>query len=121
MLGIPMELMSEETQLLLSLKAAQLVQHDQLTCPPSAEVVQSRADIHTRSLAEQTVVYKEERIRQTMQIANKILEGKRKKHKDGEFNEEAALKQELDKIPEMSEEQMMVQIFTSMYSTFITF
>lgn len=44
-------------------------------------------------------------------MADKIIEGKRKKMKE-QFDEKIALQEEIDKIPNMSEDLMMIQIYT---------
>ncbi len=111
-LGLPMELMSEEVFLLLKQGVAKLVEFKQLNFPAQEYNRQNREEIHKASFAEQGVLFKEERTRQLLQMADKIIEGKRRKLK-GAIDEKMALEEEIRKIPEMSEDLMMVQIFTS--------
>nr|CAG4651415.1 EOG090X0G6M [Simocephalus serrulatus] len=70
-----------------------------------------REDIHRISFVDQRALFKEERTRQLLNVADKIIEGKRKKMK-GPIDEENAIQEEINKIPDMSEDLMMVQIFT---------
>nr|CAG4637434.1 EOG090X0G6M [Ceriodaphnia reticulata] len=111
MLGLPMELMREEVFLLLKQRVAKLVEFKQLNLPLKEENRQKREEIHKTSFADQGVLFKEERSRQLLLMADKIIEGKRRKLK-GVFDEKIALEEEIRKIPEMSEDLMMVQIFT---------
>merc|ERR1712071_363431 len=58
------------------------------------------------------VLYREERLSQLMKISKKIVEGKRKKYGSDNFDEKLALQEEIDRIPPMSKDMMMVQIPT---------
>lgn len=107
-----MELMNEEVVLLLTQGLAKLVEFKELSYPAEPENKRKREEIHSSSFIEQAKLFKEERTTQLLKIADKIIEGKRKKAK-GSFDEAVAIQEEIAKIPEMTEESMMVQIFTS--------
>ena len=114
MLGLPMELMSEEVFFLLNQGAAKLVEFKQLNLPAQENIRQQREEILKASFAEQGILFKEERTRQLLQMADKIIEGKRRKM-NGFIDEKVALEEEIKKIPAMSDDLMMIQIFTSKY------
>nr|CAG4649771.1 EOG090X0G6M [Scapholeberis mucronata] len=70
-----------------------------------------REQIHKTSLTEQEVLFKEERVNHVLKMADKIIEGKKKKAKEP-FDEKQVLQNEMAKITHMPEDLMMVQIFT---------
>lgn len=111
MLGLPMQLLSEEVFLLLNKKIAKLVQFKALSHPAQEDERQEIKKINKASFLKQESLYKEERTRQVLNMADKIIEGKRKKMKE-QFDEKIALQEEIDKIPNMSEDLMMIQIYT---------
>nr|CAG4642871.1 EOG090X0G6M [Evadne anonyx] len=75
-------------------------------------VSREREESIQNSYMEQSVLYKEERLKQLMKISKKIIAGKRKKQGGDNFDENAALQGEIDKIPQMPEDVMMVQLLT---------
>ena len=114
LLGLPMQLTNEEVNLLVSKKLARMVKYDELDHPINCENAEQRKKMHKQSYLEQAILFREERKKQILSVADKIIEGKRKK-KGGEtiFDKQSAVNEELEKIPEMTEDAMMVQIFTS--------
>ena len=113
MLGIPMELMTEEVYHLISRGIAKLVEFRQLYLPAQGENKQKIEDMHLASFSDQEVIFKEERTKQLLQMADKIIEGKKRKMNGKVIDEKIALQEEIDRIPKMSQDLMMVQIFTS--------
>nr|CAG4650569.1 EOG090X0G6M [Sida crystallina] len=75
------------------------------------ELALQRAEMHKKSYHEQAVLFTMERKNQLMSVADKIIEGKRKKRGEP-FDEKEALNEEIRKIPQMTEDFMMVQLFT---------
>ena len=110
---IRMELMVEEVYHLISQGIGKLVEFKQLNLPAQEENKQKIEKILQASFADQEVIFKEERTKQLLQMADKIIEGKRRKINGGIIDEKIALQEEIDRIPKMSEDLMMVQIFTS--------
>jgi hypothetical protein len=113
MLGLPMELMIEEVYHLTSRGIVKLVEYKQLNLPAQGQNKEKIEEIHKASFADQEVIFKEERTKQMLQMADKIIEGKRRKMNGKTVDEKIALQEEIDKIPKMSKDLMMVQIFTS--------
>lgn len=113
MLGIPMELITEEVYHLISRGIAKLVEFRQLNLPAQGENKQKIEDMHLASFSDQEVIFKEERTKQLLQMADKIIEGKKRKMNGKVIDEKIALQEEIDRIPKMSQDLMMVQIFTS--------
>ena len=113
MLGLPMELMMEEVHHLISRGIVKLVEFKQLNLPAQEQNKHKIEEMHKASFADQEVIFKEERSNQLLQMADKIIEGKRRKMNAKIIDEKLALQEELDKIPQMSKDLMMVQIFTS--------
>lgn len=111
MLGLPMELMTEEVFHLVTRGIVKIVEFKQLYHPAEEQHKQKREDMHKASFSDQEISFKEERIKQLKQMADKIIEGKRRKTNcivDGDL----VLQEEIKKIPKMSEDLMMIQIFT---------
>nr|CAG4648325.1 EOG090X0G6M [Moina brachiata] len=79
-----------------------------------SNITEERNRMHKHSFETQAILFKEERKLQLTRISDKIIEGKRKKYQQKlePFDEVKALQEEIDKIPNMSEENMMIQIFT---------
>lgn len=117
MLGLPMELMAEEVFHLVTRGIVKIVEFKQLHHPADEQHKQKREDLHKASFSEQEIIFKEERVRQILQMADKIIEGKRRKT-NGIVDEELVLQEEMKKIPKMSEDLMMIQIFTSKHYFF---
>lgn len=113
MLGLPMELMIEEVYHLTSRGIVKLVEYKQLNLPAQGQNKEKIEEIHKASFADQEVIFKEERTKQMLQMADKIIEGKRRKMNGKTVDEKIAIQEEIDKIPKMSKDLMMVQIFTS--------
>ncbi len=113
MLGLPMELMIEEVYHLISLGIVKLVEFKQLNLPAQEQNKQKIEEMHQASFADQEVIFKEERTKQLLKMADKIIEGKRRKMNGKNVDEKIAFQEEIDKIPKMSKDLMMVQIFTS--------
>ena len=59
------------------------------------------------------MLHKEERVKQLLDMAEKIIEGKKRKFTGDHFDEQKAIQEELNKITNLSEDHMMIQIFTS--------
>ncbi|XP_057370121.1 tRNA-splicing endonuclease subunit Sen34-like isoform X2 [Daphnia carinata] len=116
MLGLPMELMTEEVFHLATRGIVNIVEYKQLYHPAEEHLKQKTENMLKASFSEQQVIFKEERIKQLMLMADKIIEGKRRKT-NGIIDEELVLQEEIRKIPEMSEDLMMVQIFTRPFWT----
>ncbi|XP_046439904.1 tRNA-splicing endonuclease subunit Sen34-like [Daphnia pulex] len=112
MLGLPMELMIEEVYHLTSRGIVKLVEFKQLNLPAQGPNKEKIEEMHKASFADQEVIFKEERTKQLLQMADKIIEGKRRKMNGKTVDEKIALQEEIDKIPKMSKDLMMVQIFT---------
>lgn len=112
LLGLPMQLMREEVFILLSQGAARVVEYKELNSPTQEIHQKEREQIHKTSFIEQEALFKEERINHIMKMADKIIEGKRKKAKEP-FDEKQVLQDEIARITQMPEDLMMVQIFTS--------
>ena len=83
--------------------------------PPGNQVQLEKDILNKISFEEQSVLHKEERTKKVLEMAEKIIEGKKKKFTGDHFDEEKAIQEELNKITNLSEDHMMVQIFTSMY------
>lgn len=112
MLGLPMELMTEEVFHLVTRGIVKIVEFKQLYHPAEEQHKQKREDMHKASFSDQEISFKEERIKQLKQMADKIIEGKRRKT-NGIVDGDLVLQEEIKKIPKMSEDLMMIQIFTS--------
>ena len=61
------------------------------------------------------MLHKEERAQQLLDMAEKIIEGKKRKFTGDHFDEQKAIQEELNKITNLSVDHMMVQIFTSIH------
>ena len=107
-----MELMSEEVLFLLKRGLARVVQYPELDDPPNDSIQQEGECLRQKSFHEQSGLFREERVAHVMKLADKIIEGKKRKHGGSDFDEKEALQKEIDKIPSMSEDIMMVQLFT---------
>lgn len=112
MLGLPMQLTSEQIHFLLKRNVARVVRYEELDRPVGEEARKRREEAVGCSYLEQSVLYREERLSQLMKISKKIVEGKRKKYGSDNFDEKLALQEEIDRIPPMSKDMMMVQIPT---------
>lgn len=112
MLGLPLELMSEEVSLLLKRGAVRVLHNREFDQPAPGAVKEEWERLQRASFKEQAGLFREERLAHVMKFAPKIIEGKRKKHGGNDFDEKAALQIEIDKIPPMSEDNMTVQLFT---------
>ena len=110
-----MQLMSEEVFLLLTRGVATVLEFQELNFPAQEDHIKERQQIHKKSFLDQEGLFKEERIGQLSKVVDKIVEGKRKKamKQKEPFDESKALEEEINKIPKMPEDLMMVQIFTS--------
>lgn len=120
LMGLPMELMPEEVFVLLTKGIAGLGEFKELDSSLDSNITEERNHMHKHSFETQAILFKEERKLQLTRIGDKIIEGKRKKYqqKSEPFDEVKALQEEIDKIPNMSEENMMIQIFTSKHHCF---
>ena len=112
LLGVPMQLTREEVNFLLSNKLARLMKYRELDGPVGCQAAREKEEVIQKSYLEQSVLYKEERLNQLMKISNQIIAGKKKKYGSDNFDENAALQEEIDKIPQMPEDVMMVQLLT---------
>lgn len=112
-----MELLPEEVYVLLSKGIARLCEFKDLNDSLKPAIIEERNNMYKESFTRQSELFKEERKSQLLKMSGKIIEGKRKKYCKGPepFDEAKALQEEIDKIPEMSEDLMMIQIFTSKY------
>ena len=107
-----MQLTREEVNFLLSNKLARLMKYRELDGPVGCQAAREKEEVIQKSYLEQSVLYKEERLNQLMKISNQIIAGKKKKYGSDNFDENAALQEEIDKIPQMPEDVMMVQLLT---------
>ena len=112
LLGVPLQLTQEEVRFLLNKKLARVIRYGELDRPVGDQAAKEREEAIQRSYVEQSVLYREERLRQLMKISKKIIEGKRKKYGSDNFDENSALQEEIDKIAQMPEDVMMVQLLT---------
>jgi len=112
LLGVPLQLTQEEVRFLLNKKLARVIRYGELDGPVGDQAAKEREEAIQRSYVEQSVLYREERLRQLMKISKKIIEGKRKKYGSDNFDENSALQEEIDKIAQMPEDVMMVQLLT---------
>lgn len=115
MLGLPMELMSEEVAFLITQEVVNVVQHEDLNSPAPRFAQEDWEKLSDASFSEQATLFKEERVAHVMKLADRIIAGKKraKRDNDGVIDEKAALQKEIDKIPDMSKDTMMIQICTS--------
>nr|CAG4642128.1 EOG090X0G6M [Eurycercus lamellatus] len=113
LLGLPMELLAEEVFFLTMRGAVRVVCYDELDLPPSDSVKKEGEELRKKSFLEQAALFKNERVAHIMKMAPKIIEGKKRKQGSENFDEKAALEMEIEKIPEMTEDAMLIQIFTS--------
>ena len=113
LLGLPLQLITEEANLLVTKKLARLVYYQELDQPVKSQLATLREEINQKSFSDQANLYKEERKAQLLRMADKIIEGKRKKRGGEAFDEQEVMNEELKKIPDMEMDLMMVQIFTS--------
>ncbi len=115
MLGLPMELMSEEVAFLITQQVVHVVQHEDLNSPAPTSAQEDWEKLCDASFSEQATLYKEERVAHVMKLADHIIAGKKRAQRDndGIIDEKAALQKEIDKIPDMSRDAMMIQLCTS--------
>jgi hypothetical protein len=93
-----LQLTNEEVNLLVSKKLARTVKYDELNHPINCENAEQRKKMHKQSYLEQAILFREERKKQILSVADKIIEGKRKK-KGGEkiVDKQSAINEELEK------------------------
>lgn len=131
-LGLPVQLLPEETTLLLELNEAKLVNDQSLSNIPSADDLQSFQQLREQSQKDQSQIYIEKRKAQVVQMIDQIVAGKqlqrekllKKKLAQAtgdntdldaslKINKEEILKTELDKIVPPPASNALVQIFTA--------
>jgi len=110
-----MELMSEEVAFLITQQVVHVVQHEDLNSPAPTSAQEDWEKLCDASFSEQATLYKEERVAHVMKLADHIIAGKKRAQRDndGIIDEKAALQKEIDKIPDMSRDTMMIQLCTS--------
>lgn len=122
LMGLPMELTPEEVFVLLFKNIARLAEFKELENTLGSAVIEKKNKIHRESFASQAVLFKEERKLQLLARKEIIIEGKRKKYQNNlvkSFDEAVVLEEEMNKIPNMTEDLMMIQIFTSKIFIFV--
>nr|CAG4638120.1 EOG090X0G6M [Chydorus sphaericus] len=109
-----MELMSEEVAFLITQQVVHVVQHEDLNSPAPTSAQEDWEKLCDASFSEQATLYKEERVVHVMKLADRIIAGKKRAQRDndGIIDEKAALQKEIDKIPDMSRDTMMIQLCT---------
>lgn len=139
-LGLPMVLLPEEATLLLEKKVACLVSYPGLSRSPTSDVKKKFEEYRRAMYLEEVECLKEERKLQVTSMIDRIVEGKRKKlmgvgqgkkkktssdaensggsqmkdlGDEMEIDREALLKEELDKIKSVDENNALVQTFTA--------
>ncbi|XP_065581133.1 tRNA-splicing endonuclease subunit Sen34-like isoform X2 [Artemia franciscana] len=119
--GRPLRLMNEEAHFLLKNNYCELLSCSDLASPPTKQSADNFKEIQNRAFEEQRLLVKEEKMQQILRAGEKILEGKRRKlnkeaAKSGNepppLTLEQAVDEEIRRIPELTQANALVQIFT---------